>query len=160
MSDQPSQDRTGLCVFMFDDGRHCNMPHTGSELRLCYFHQKKELQRLVAKEAGMKVSNYLATNLHTACDLSAAFATLFRVGVEGHADPKTLNALTKLGHLVVQTHLLAKDEYLSTFEHEWSHIVEQSHAFEDDPAPNSAPAPQPAVRQPKSSEPPKVKQSA
>lgn len=144
MSDQSSQDRTGLCIFTFDDGRHCNMPHTGNELRLCYFHEKKELQ-----------------NLHTACDLSAAFVMLFRAGVQGHTDPKTLNALTKLGNLVVKTHLLAKDEYLSTYDREWPYVVEQSLVFEENPATSPASSFQPAaVPQAKPSEQSKAKQSA
>jgi hypothetical protein len=161
MSDQSSQDRTGLCIFTFDDGRHCNMPHTGNELRLCYFHEKKELQRLSSRDAGMKVSHYLATNLHTACDLSAAFVMLFRAGVQGHTDPKTLNALTKLGNLVVKTHLLAKDEYLSTYDREWPYVVEQSFVFEENPATSPASSFQPAaVPQAKPSEQSKAKQSA
>jgi hypothetical protein len=45
------------------------------------FPREKELQRLVAREAGLRVSHYLATNLHTACNLTAAFAMLFRAGV-------------------------------------------------------------------------------
>ena len=129
MSDKSSQDRTGLCTFIFDDGRHCNMPHTASDLRLCYFHEKKELQRLAAKDAALKVSRFLATDLHTACDLSAAFAMLFRSGVQGHTDPKTVNSLTKLGNLLLKTHLLAKDEFLSAYASEWYEIVQQSATF-------------------------------
>lgn len=129
MSEQSSKDRTGLCTFIFENGHHCNMPQTESELRLCYFHEKREAQRLVAKDAALKVSRYLATNLHTACDLSAAFAMLFRAGAQGHFDAKTVNSLTKLGHLMLKTHLLAKEEFLSAFEAEWPDIVAKSTAF-------------------------------
>ncbi|HTZ49371.1 MAG TPA: hypothetical protein VMH20_17405 [Verrucomicrobiae bacterium] len=130
-----SCDRTGLCTFMFDDGRHCNMPHTQSELHLCYFHEKRELRRLYAVEAGIRISRSLATNLHTACDLSHAFAMLFRAGVQGHIEPKLLNSLTRLGQLVVNTHLLAKQEYLDSYDNDWSSIVLQSIALRPDPEP-------------------------
>jgi len=141
MSDQSSKDRADLCTFIFDDGRHCNMLHTGNELRLCYFHEKKEMQRLLAKDAGLKVSRYLATNLHTACDLNAAFAMLFRAGAQGYADAKAINSLTRLGHLMLKTHLLAKEEYLSTYDREWPEIVEKSAVFSFDC--NTAELPQP-----------------
>jgi hypothetical protein len=133
-----SNDRAGLCTFVFEDGRHCNMPHTPSELRLCYFHEKRELQRLYAVEAGNKIGRYLATNLHTACDLSNAFATLFRAGLQGHFEPKMLNSLTRLGQLLMKMHLLAKEEYLDTYENEWSSIVLQSIALRPDPEPKES----------------------
>ena len=130
-----SNDRVGLCTFTFDDGRHCNMPHTQSELRLCYFHEKRERQRLLTLDAGVKISRYLATNLHTACDLNGAFAMLFRAGAQGYLDAKLINALTRVGHLVLKTHLLAKEEYLDSYENEWRDIVLQSIALRPDPEP-------------------------
>jgi hypothetical protein len=135
-----SNDRAGLCTFLFDDGRHCNMPHTQSELCLCYFHEKRERQRLLTLDAGVKISRYLATNLHTACDLNGAFAMLFRAGAQGYLDAKLINALTRVGHLVLKTHLLAKEEYLDSYENEWRDIVLQSIALRPDPEPVLDPA--------------------
>lgn len=57
-----SNDRTGLCTFIFEDGRHCNMPHTQGDLRLCFFHEQREVRRRFAVDAGAKIGCYLATN--------------------------------------------------------------------------------------------------
>lgn len=92
MSTSP-KDRSGLCTFIFDDGRHCNTPHTDGELRLCYFHEQKELRRLLATDTGAKIAQFLAIDVHTACDLNAAFTSLFRAGVEGLIDSKMINSL-------------------------------------------------------------------
>jgi hypothetical protein len=73
-----SNDRTGLCTFTFDDGRHCNMPHINGDQRLCFFHEKREVPRRLAIDAGVKISRFLGTNLHTASDLNNTFAMLFR----------------------------------------------------------------------------------
>lgn len=140
-----SNDRTGLCTFIFEDGRHCNMPHTQGDLRLCFFHEQREVRRRFAVDAGAKIGRYLATNLHTACDFNNAFATLFRAGVQGHLDSKMVSSLTRLGHLLVKTHLLAKEEYLAAYENEWSDIVVQSTAFRPDPDPPATPSPTPAA---------------
>ena len=138
-----SNDRTGLCTFTFDDGRHCNMPHLDGDLRLCFFHEKREVQRRLAIDAGVKISRFLGTNLHTASDLNNTFAMLFRAGAQGYLEPKAINALTRLGHLLLKTHTLAKEEYLASHQDEWSNIVLQSISYQCDPepAPQSVPGP-------------------
>jgi hypothetical protein len=128
-----AKDRSGLCTFIFDDGRHCNMPHTDGDLRLCYFHEQKEIRRLLSRDAGLKIGRFLAVDIHTACDLNAAFSTLFRAGAEGHIESKMVNSLTRLGQLILQTQALAKDEYLATYDQEWPDVVERSTVFNLDP---------------------------
>jgi hypothetical protein len=129
MSTNPSKDRTGLCTFTFDDGRHCAMLQTDNESGLCYFHAQKEEQRLKTELAGLKVGRFLNAEVHTACDLNSAFAMLFRCTLQGYISTKSANALTKLGHLMLKTHLIAKEEYLSAYDAEWPDVVADSTVF-------------------------------
>lgn len=69
-------------------------------------------------------SRGLADDINTACDLSAAFTNLFRATALGYIKPKTAHTLTYLGNLMLQTHLLAKQEYESAFENDpWPDVV-------------------------------------
>ncbi|MGB2633506.1 MAG: hypothetical protein WAM58_06180 [Candidatus Acidiferrum sp.] len=129
MSDQSSNDRAGLCTFTFEDGRHCSMLQAGNDVELCYFHEQQERQHLKTYVANLKVCHFLDGEVHTASDLSAAFASLFCAGVQGYVEPKNTQALTRLGHLMLKTHLLAKAEYLSAYEADWGEVVADSTAY-------------------------------
>ena len=129
MSDQSSKDHAGLCTFTFEDGRHCSMLQTDNDAQLCYFHEQQERQHLKTYVANLKVCRFLGGEVHTASDLSAAFASLFCAGVQGYVEPKNTQALTRLGHLMLKTHLLAKAEYVSAYEADWGEVVAASTAY-------------------------------
>jgi hypothetical protein len=128
-----------LCAFTFADGRRCQMPESVDDSGLCYFHSQKFRDRITRQEAGKQISQYLNTDILTACDLSSAFATLFCATAKGFIKPKTAATLTYLGQLMLQTQRLAKEEFLETFESDWPKIVEESSSFAPDPAPSESP---------------------
>lgn len=113
------------CVFAFADGRRCTMPAaSASDYGLCYFHHQQYIERLNKQHAGEQICRGLADDINTACDLSAAFTNLFRATALGYIKPKTAHTLTYLGNLMLQTHLLAKQEYESAFENDpWPDVV-------------------------------------
>ena len=134
-----NQDRPCTCMFFFADGRRCQMPPSADDMDLCYFHAKKYRDRLTAQEAGQQINEFLSSDILTACDLSAALATLFSATSLGLIKPKTAIALTYLGNLMLQTQRLAKDEFLESFKDRWPKIVQESICF-NEPAPEAAAA--------------------
>ena len=133
-----NQDRPCTCMFVFADGRRCQMPPSADDMDLCYFHAKKYRDRLNAQEAGQQINEFLSSDILTACDLSAALATLFSATSLGLIKPKTTIALTYLGNLTLQTQRLAKDEFLESFKDRWPKIVQESIVFNE---PATPPAP-------------------
>jgi hypothetical protein len=136
-----SQDRPCTCAFFFADGRRCQLPPSADDMGLCYFHAKKFRDRLTAEEAGRQISQFLETDILTACDLSSTFASLFSATAQGYIKPKTAATLTYLGRLMLQTQKLAKQEFLESFDDRWPKIVEEAPAFnplEPEPTPASA----------------------
>src|SRR5258708_13747105 len=105
-----NQDRPCTCMFSFADGRRCQMPPSADDMGLCYFHAKKFQNRLNAQEAGQQINEFLSSDILTACDLSAALATLFSATAMGLIKPKTTVALTYLGHLMLQTQNLPRQQ--------------------------------------------------
>jgi hypothetical protein len=130
-------DRPFTCVHFFADGRRCQMPPSADDMGLCYFHAKKFQNRLNSQEAGRQISQFLETDILTACDLSSTFASLFSATAQGWIKPKTAATLTYLGRLMLQTQKLAKQEFLDD---RWPKIVQESICF-NEPAPE-APAAQ------------------
>ena len=140
MSTSPN-DSDNFCIFAFADGRRCTMlPAPASEYGLCYFHHQQYIERLNKQYAGEQICNALAIDINTACDLSVAFTKLFRATALGHIKPKTAHTLTYLGHLMLQTHQLAKQEYESTFEKSWPDLVADSVCFRENLPPATPPA--------------------
>jgi len=123
-------------MFSFADGRRCQMPPSADDMGLCYFHAKKHRDHLNAQEAGQQINEFLGSDILTACDLTAALATLFSATSLGLIKPKTTIALTYLGQLMLQTQKLAKTEFLQSFDDRWPKIVKESIVF-------NGPAPQP-----------------
>lgn len=138
-----NQDRPCTCMFFFADGRRCQMPPSADDMDLCYYHARKHRDHLNAQEAGLQINEFLGRDILTACDLSAALATLFSATSLGLIKPKTAIALTYLGNLMLQTQKLAKQEFLQTFDDSWPKIVGESIVF-NEPASEepAAPAPQ------------------
>jgi hypothetical protein len=134
-------DRPFTCVHFFADGRRCQMPPSADDMGLCYFHAKKFQNRLNSQEAGRQISQFLETDILTACDLSSTFASLFSATAQGRIKPKTAATLTYLGRLMLQTQKLAKKEFLESFDDRWPKIVEEAPAFNPlEPEPTPAPA--------------------
>ena len=131
-----NQDRPCTCMFVFADGRRCQLPPSADDMGLCYFHAKKYQDHLTAQEAGQQINEFLSSDILTACVLSAALATLFSATAMGLIKPKTTVALTYLGQLMLQTQRLAKQEFLEAFKDRWPKIVHESIVFNE-------PAPQP-----------------
>ena len=147
-----NQDRTDLCHFTFADGRRCAMPQFPDDLGLCFHHGQKYRANLEAKEAGRHVSQFLATDIVTACDLNCALAALFTATAQGFIKPKAACALGYLAQLMQQTQRRAKQEFLESFKDPWSQVVRKGPAFNPpepespslDPPPATPPASQPA----------------
>jgi hypothetical protein len=135
-----SKDRIFLCVFTYTDGRQCNMPRTNNGLNFCYFHEQQERKRLQCFQAGAAVAECLNSDLQTSCSLNSALAKLFRAGAMNFITPQTINSLTRLGQLMVETHLLAKNEFLSCYHADWADIVQESPLFnpKKEPASNQS----------------------
>jgi hypothetical protein len=136
-----NQDRPCTCMFVFADGRRCQMPPSADDMDLCYFHAKKYRDRITAQEAGQQINEFLSSDILTACDLTAALATLFSATSLGLIKPKTTIALTYLGNLMLQTQRLAKDEFLESFKDRWPKIVQESIVFNEPPTPPAPEAP-------------------
>jgi hypothetical protein len=128
-------------MFVFADGRRCQMPPSADDMDLCYFHAKKYRDRITAQEAGQQINEFLSSDILTACDLTAALATLFSATSLGLIKPKTTIALTYLGNLMLQTQRLAKDEFLESFKDRWPKIVQESIVFNEPPTPPAPEAP-------------------
>ena len=142
-----NQDRTFTCVHFFADGRRCQLPPSADDMGLCYFHAKKFRNRLDSQEAGRQISQFLETDILTACDLSSTFASLFSATAQGWIKPKTAATLTYLGRLMLQTQKLAKQEFLESFDDRWPKIVDEAPAF-NPPEPEltpETPASEPSV---------------
>ena len=139
-----NQDRPCTCAFFFADGRRCQMPPSADDMDLCYFHAKKYRDHLTAQEAGQQINEFLSSDILTACDLSAALATLFSATAQGYIKPKTAIALTYLGQLMLQTQKLAKQEFLESFDDRWPKIVKESIVFNE---PATPPGPEVPVAQ-------------
>jgi hypothetical protein len=134
-----NQDRPCTCMFVFADGRRCQMPPSADDIDLCYFHAKKHFDRISSQEAGLQINEFLGRDILTACDLSAALSTLFSAAALGLIKPKTTIALTYLGNLMLQTQKLAKQEFLQSFDDPWPKIVRESIVFNE---PATPPAPE------------------
>ncbi len=126
-----NQDRHDTCAFFFADGRRCQLPPSADDMGLCYFHAKKYRDRINAQDAGQQINEFLSSDILTACDLGAALATLFSATSLGLIKPKTTIALTYLGQLMLQTHKLAKQEFLLSFNDPWPKIVRESICFNE-----------------------------
>ena len=107
-----NQDRPCTCMFVFADGRRCQMPPSADDMDLCYFHAKKYRDRITAQEAGQQINQFLSSDILTACDLSAALSTLFSAAL-GLIKPKTTIALN-------QTQKLARQKFVQSFDDRWS----------------------------------------
>ncbi len=124
-----NQDRPDLCHFTFADGRRCTMPQFPDDFGLCFHHGQKYRARLEAKEAGRQVSQFLDTDIVTACDLSSTLSTLFSATAQGYIKPKTAAALAYLAQLMLQTPKRAKEEFLESLQDRWPKVVRESPAF-------------------------------
>jgi hypothetical protein len=133
-----NQDRPCTCMFVFADGRRCQMPPSADDMDLCYFHAKKYRDRITAQEAGQQINEFLSSDILTACDFSA---TLFSATALGLIKPKATIALTYLGNLMLQTQRLAKDEFLESFKDRWPKIVQESIVFNEPATPPAPEAP-------------------
>ena len=140
-----NQDRPCTCVFFFADGRRCKLPPSPDDMGLCYFHAKKFQNRLNAQEAGQQINEFLGSDILTACDLTAALATLFSATSLGLIKPKTTIALTYLGQLMLQTQKLAKTEFLQSFDDSWPKIVKESIVFNEPASQPESPAESPQL---------------
>src|SRR5258708_12731284 len=107
-----NQDRPCTCMFSFADGRRCQMPPSADDMGLCYFHAKKFQNRLNAQEAGQQINEFLSSDILTACDLSAALATLFSATSLGLINPTTPTPLPYPAHPILQTHNPPKPQSL------------------------------------------------
>jgi hypothetical protein len=136
-----NKDRPCTCMFFFADGRRCQMPPSADDMDLCYFHAKKYRDRLTAQEAGQQINEFLSSDILTACDLTAALATLFSATSLGLIKPKTTVALAYLGQLMLQTQKLAKQEFLESFDDRWPKIVQESICFNEPATPPTPEAP-------------------
>ncbi|HET7107550.1 MAG TPA: hypothetical protein VFI38_12130 [Candidatus Acidoferrum sp.] len=67
-----NQDRPCACMFVFADGRRCQMPPSADDMNLYHFHAKKHRDHLAVQEAGLQINDFLGRDILTACDLSAA----------------------------------------------------------------------------------------
>jgi len=134
-----NQDRTDLCHFTFADGRRCTMPQFPDDLGLCFHHGQKYRATLEAREAGRQVSQFVDTDIVTACDLSSTLAALFSATAKGYIKPKAACALGYLAQLMQQSQPRAKQEFLESFSGRWSRVVRQGPAFVS-PEPESQPA--------------------
>jgi hypothetical protein len=136
-----SEDRSSLCVFTFADGRHCTLPQSPDDMGLCYYHARRLVNKQRAQKAGQQIARLLDTQIATAGDLSAAFNALFAATAQGYIKPKTATALGYIGHLMLQTQQLAKEEFVDTFQTvSWGDIVYESPAVNTyHPLPNSRP---------------------
>jgi hypothetical protein len=132
-------------MFVFADGRRCQKPPSADDMDLCYFHAKKYRDHLNAQEAGQQINQFLSSDILTACDLTAALATLFSATSLGLIKPKTTIALTYLGQLMLQTQKLARQEFVQSFDDSWPKIVRESIVFNE---PATPPAPEAPTTQP------------
>jgi hypothetical protein len=128
-------------MFVFADGRRCQMPPSADDMDLCYFHAKKHYDRISAQEAGQQINQFLSSDILTACDLSAALSTLFSAAALGLIKPKTTIALTYLGNLMLQTQKLARQEFVQSFDDSWPKIVRESIVFNEPATPPASEAP-------------------
>ena len=115
MSGKLSKDRASLCTFTFSDGRQCKLPRHVKDPDLCYFHARRERQRLAAEDAGRFVAEGISTDFVSACALSGTLGRLFRAVARGDVSPKTAHTLGYLAQIMAQTIPMANDEFSGTF---------------------------------------------
>jgi hypothetical protein len=90
---------------------------------------KRKEQRLRKELAALKTGGFLSSDIHTACDLNSAFAHALSLHSVRHVSLQSTNALTKLGHRMLKTRQMAREEYLSTYEKAWADIVDDLEGF-------------------------------
>ena len=115
MSKQHSKDRAPLCTFTFADGRRCKSPRHAGDSEFCYFHARRELQRLAAQNAGNYVAAGVSTDYVSACALNGSLGRLFRAVACGQINPKTAHTLAYLAQVMAQTLPMAEHEFAYTF---------------------------------------------
>jgi hypothetical protein len=136
-----NHDRLDLCHCTYADGRRCTLPQFPDDLGLCFHHGQKYRARLESKEAGRQISQYLDTDIPTACDLTSTLNTLFRSTALGYTKPKVAIALAYIAQLMMRTQKLAKQEFLQAFKEKWPDVVREGPAF-------NPPEPEPEVQPP------------
>jgi hypothetical protein len=129
MYEKSSKDRSSLCVFTFADGRHCTLPESPEDMGLCYYHSRKFVDKKRARMAGRHIAQLLNADITTACDLNAVFNSLFSAAAQGYIKPKAAAALAYIGQLMLQSHGLAKAEFLEASAEKWADVVRESPAF-------------------------------
>jgi hypothetical protein len=134
-------DDTNRCTFAFADGRQCKLPQSEDDMGLCYFHARKYLDRMKAREAGLRISKFLNNRVLTASDFNSALAALFSATALGYMKPKAAATLAYLAQIMLQTQRLAKEEYLHAYQAPWQEAVQRSATFN----PSAAPSPEPAL---------------
>ena len=115
MSKKLSKDRASLCTFAFADGRRCKSPRHAGDSEFCYFHARRELQRLAAQNAGNFIAAGVSTDYVSACALNGSLGRLFRAVACGQINPKTAHTLAYLAQVMAQTLPMAEEEFAYTF---------------------------------------------
>jgi hypothetical protein len=109
------QRHSGVCRFIFGNGRSCRMLLSPSHAYLCTYHARKESQALTSQKVAGTLAASLSHDFITACDLTSALSQLFGAIAQGHLKPKTANTLAYVGQTIAQTLRLSQQEFIAAY---------------------------------------------
>ena len=115
MSTDSSHERTGLCSFVFKDGRQCRLPVHTQGADHCLPHTLKHRRLARAEELGQLITEPFGAEFLGASDLNSALCRLFSAIAQGLMSPKTAKPLVDLSRTMLKAIPLARQEYISVY---------------------------------------------
>src|SRR5258707_4484560 len=111
MSTIKPKDRSHLCAFTFADGRQCRSPRRSGHEHLCYDHDKKEAEALIAKQAREDLVSLFCGKVLSAPDFTTALGRVLSAVAGGYIKPKTAVTLALLCHTLNQSIQITPHEH-------------------------------------------------
>jgi hypothetical protein len=138
MSANCSNDRAGLCSFVFKDGRHCRLPVHAQGADHCLPHALKYRRIARAEELGQIIAEPFTEDFLSASDLNSALCRVFSAIAQGLMSPKTAKPLVDLSRTMLKAIPLARQEFISVYgEDELIETMADSFDRQVDPEPSS-----------------------
>jgi hypothetical protein len=110
-----AKDRAPLCLFSYEDGRHCRTPRIASHPHFCFYHAQKESQSQSAEKLANDLAYFFSGDYLTANDLNTAMARLIPAVIRGQIKPRLARTVAYMLQTLFQSLRLAQHEYINAF---------------------------------------------
>jgi hypothetical protein len=110
-----AKDRISLCLFTYEDGRHCRTPRISSHPHFCFYHAQKESQSQSAEKLAKDLTYFFSGDYLSACDLNTALGRLIPAVIRGQIKPRVARTVAYMFQTLMQSTRLAQHEYINAF---------------------------------------------